>query len=925
MKNAKLPYLTYALMLLPAANCLTPALAEDDLKPVTSVEGITEYHLDNGLQVLLFPDSSKQTVTVNVTYLVGSRHEGRGETGMAHLLEHMVFKGTPDHPDIWKALQDHGARFNGTTWVDRTNYYETLPTTEPGNLEWALRMEADRMVNSNIFGEVLQKEFSVVRNEFEMGENSPINILIERITSAAYIWHNYGKSTIGSKSDIERVPVENLKAFYKKYYQPDNATLVVAGDFKPAEALRLIQKHFGAIPRPQRKLADTYTIEPVQDGARFVELRRVGDLAACGSVYHVCAASHPDFAALDVIENILTDEPSGRLYKALIESGMAASVFGYAFGYKEPGIVLNMAVVRKEDPVGPVMKKINGIVEGLSADPITDEEVKRAKNSLLKDIELAMKSSGRIGVELSEWVAAGDWRLFFLHRDRLEKVTTEQVRRVAAHYFKESNRTAGIYYPTVMDNIDRVEVPDTPNVLALVRDYEGREALSEGEEFEATPENIESRVTRKTLPNGAKLAWLRKETRGDAVRAVMTLRFGTEKDIQGRQDTIDLIPQMVMRGTKNHTYQQIQDKLDELKASVSVYGGGMFRAGYGAVNVSIKTDHDHLPAVIKLVGEILTQPTFPTSEFDIVKKENLAGLENQLSEPQPLAMVSIMRRLNPWPSDNVRYVPTIAESIERLKAVEVDDLREFHKKYYGASNACITVVGDFDEAKVTKAIEEAVGKWKSPKPFKRIESIFRGDVKGSDDIIQTPDKKMAMVACGLNVKMSDQSPDYTAMHLANYVLGASAKSRLLERMRQKEGLSYGAGSYFNANSHDESAVLFGMGICAPDNAKKAFGCLVEEISILVRDGVGVEELADAKASFALQVKNQLANDRTVARILNQGLYLKRTMMDKKELYDKIAALTPAKIQKALKKHVALDRLVTVKAGDLKTDSLETSD
>src|SRR5262245_4811306 len=208
--------------------CLAaPAFAEgaDALQKVTSVEGITEYRLANGMHVLLFPDASRPLVTVNMTILVGSRHEGYGETSMAHLLEHMLFKGCPQFPNVPKALRDHGADFNGTTWVDRTNYFETMPASDE-NLEFGLQLEADRLVNSYVKREDLISEMTVVRNEFEMGENNPEYILSQRITASAYEWHNYGKSTIGNRSDIERVPIDALKASYKKYYQPDNALLI---------------------------------------------------------------------------------------------------------------------------------------------------------------------------------------------------------------------------------------------------------------------------------------------------------------------------------------------------------------------------------------------------------------------------------------------------------------------------------------------------------------------------------------------------------------------------------------------------------------------------------------------------------------------------------------------------------------------------
>src|SRR6516162_9444972 len=251
---------------------------------VITVEGITEYRLDNGLRVLLFPDPTRPKVTVNLTVLVGSRHEGYGETGMAHLLEHMVFKGTPTHPDIPGAMKERGAQFNGTTSYDRTNYFETLTATDD-NLEFAIRLEADRMVNSPIKAEDLATEFSVVRNEFEMGENSPQNILSQRMAAVAFEWHNYGKSTMGNRSDIERVPIEKLQTFYRKYYQPDNALVIVAGNFKEAKA---------------------------------VVLRRVGTVGAVGAVYHIPAAAHPDCAPLDVLTHILTSQPSGRLYEELV-------------------------------------------------------------------------------------------------------------------------------------------------------------------------------------------------------------------------------------------------------------------------------------------------------------------------------------------------------------------------------------------------------------------------------------------------------------------------------------------------------------------------------------------------------------------------------------------------------------------------------
>ena len=347
--------------------------------------------------------------------------------------------------------------------------------------------------------------------------------------------------------------------------------------------------------------------------------------------------------------------------------------------------------------------------------------------------------------------------------------------------------------------------------------------------------------------------------------------------------------------------------------------GGDSRNG-GSVGVRIRTDRDHLAETIELVAEILQHPTFPADQFEIVKKENLAGIERQLSQPTALGFNSIMRRLSPWPSDDVRYRPTFPEMIERVKAVQLDTLKQIHGKFLGASYAQLTVVGDFDENQIREVTERLLGSWKSPKPFQRIVQKFRGDVKGSDDVIETPDKKMGMVACALNIELRDDDPDYPAMHLTHYVFGASAKSRLLNRLRHKEGLSYGAGAMFSAHSQDRDGMLAGYAICASENAHKAYDSLLDEFGILLREGIGGTELAEAKKSFALKVKTQLANDSAVVGMINNGLYLGRTMDYYKDLYEKIDQLTSSQIQSALKKHLNLQRLVKVKAGDLQASA-----
>lgn len=465
-----------------------------DVMKITEIEGISEYVLENGVRVLLFPDPGKEVVTVNMTVFVGSRHEGYGEAGMAHLLEHMLFKGTPGHPDVPKVLKDRGARMNGTTWMDRTNYYETLPATGD-NLEFAIRLEADRLVNSNIRGEDLASEMTVVRNEFESGENSPFRVMMQRMQAAAYEWHNYGRTTIGNRSDIERVPVVKLRQFYRKFYRPDNVMVIVAGKFDPGEALEHLNKYFGAIKSPEQPIDQTYTVEPAQDGERTVVVRRVGEVQLVGNAYHIPSGSHPDYAAAKALVYILGDEPSGRLYRNLVETETATNVYSLSYAFTEPGLFMAIVEVPAAGSIEQARMKLIDVMENSFAEePITDQELQRAVQQILKQRELESADTDKTAVSLSDWAAQGDWRLYFLYRDSIEKLTRDHVQEVAEKYFVRNNRTVGLFIPA--DQAERVEIPESPNLAELLKDYKGREAVAAGEQIDPSPLAIEARTER---------------------------------------------------------------------------------------------------------------------------------------------------------------------------------------------------------------------------------------------------------------------------------------------------------------------------------------------------------------------------------------------------------------------------------------------
>jgi len=868
---------------------------------IASVEGIAEYRLANGLKVLLFPDASQDTITVNVTYLVGSRHEGYGESGMAHLLEHMLFKGTPRHADIKSELQRYGAHFNGSTSFDRTNYYESFAANEK-NLDWALELEADRMVNSNVAKKDLDSEMTVVRNEFEAGENSPQGVLRERMAATAYLWHNYGRAIIGARSDIENVPIGRLQAFYRNYYQPDNAVLLVSGRFDEADALRRVERHFGKTPRPKRALLPTYTAEPTQDGERSVTLRRAGEVQLVSALYHLPPGSHADFAAADMLVAALTKVPGGRLHRALVESGRASGVFGGDRQLHDAGYGYFGARLRKDLPIEAARAALIATLEGIAAEPLTDDEVERARTQLLNDVDQVLANPRELGIALSEFIALGDWRLFFLYRDGLRKAKREDVQRVATRYLKTSNRTLGMFLPTPQP--DRAEIPPAPDVAALVRDYKGVASVAAGETFDPAPANIDARTSVRELSGGMRLALLPKRTRGSTVVAQLNLRWGDEQSKTGRSAACSLASAMLMRGTKRHTREQLRDEFDRLQASVSVGGEG----------ASIETRRPNLPAVLRLVAEVLREPAFPANEFEQLKRSALTSVENQKSEPGTLAGLELGRHLDPYPPEHWLYTPTLEERIERYQAVGIEDLRRCHQEFYGASDSELAVVGDFDANEIGSLAQELFGGWKSPRPFARIPRRHH-DAPPINRNLDTPDKANAVFRAGLNLRLRDDDPDYPALALGNYLLGGSSDARLSRRIREQEGLSYSVRSWLSAGSIDAVGEFGLSAIYAPQNRARIETQILDVLQQARGAGFSAEEVAAARIGYLELRKLNRTQDEALAGQLAGNLYLGRRFAWDADFEARVAALTPQQVQDALKKYLDPAKLSIVKAGD----------
>lgn len=881
----------------------------DAPKFISNTEGVKEYSLNNGMRVLLLADASQSNMVVNIVYNVGSKDEGYGEKGMAHLLEHMLFKSTKNLGDIKKQLSDKGGQANGTTWFDRTNYYEIFPSNDE-NLKWSLQMEADRMINATILQTDLDKEFSVVRNEFEIGENNPTRVMIQNVFSNGYTWHNYGNSTIGSKEDIERVKSPTLRKFYEKYYQPDNATLIIAGKFDEKNALKYITDYFSVLKKPERNLGGTYTVEPAQNGEKYFEIKRNNDQQIIAAGYHTSAFADKDFAALSALYEILTSDPSGYLYKNLVETQKVSSIWTFSPVVRDPGMVYFNFDVPKDKNLDETTSLIRTELDKVSSIKFSQDDLKRAKAKLIKGIENERNNTIDFAINLTEIVGAGNYKLGFLYRDNVENLKLEDINRVAQKYFKNNNRTIGVFRPS--SNEERVfpsEFRDQ-QIADLVKDYKGKALEKEPAPFEASIANVKKNLTEGKLSNGMKYGLINKELKGDKIQGTFRFRIGNEKDLEGKESIGSMTASLLKAGTKTKTKEQIQDELDQMKSSVGAYVYGQ------NLIISIDTYKQYYPKVMAILQDMLTNATFPENELTKTITETNTWLEGQLKDPNAIANNELQRLAAPYPKTSIFYVASLQEQIDDNKKVTKAQVEDFYKNIMGASDGVGTLIGSIDAKTASSELEKTFGKFTAKSKFTEVKPTFF-ETKKQDKNIITPDKENAVALGTSSFKMTQDHPDYAPLVMANEILGSGGflSARLPMRLREKDGISYGVGSYLNIPVSNDVSSWNYYAYLNPTKRDAVEVAIKEEVSKAIASGFTQQELDSNKKSYANERTTSLGTDNTLINLVNTQLLFGRSLDKYDEQNAKIQNLKLSEVNAALKKYLSENNVISVFAGD----------
>ncbi|MBI1831616.1 MAG: insulinase family protein [Planctomycetes bacterium] len=606
-----------------------------------------------------------------------------------------------------------------------------------------------------------------------------------------------------------------------------------------------------------------------------------------------------------MLSHILTNDPSGRLYEALVKTKKAVAVHSEAAAWHDPGMLFIVAVVpsdgSREGVRDLLLEVVEKTMEGVSA-----AEVERARRSLLSQREQTAAQTAAVAMELSEWAAQGDWRFYFLNRDRLENVPAADVKTVASKYLKANNRTVGLFIPT--KQAERIAVPATPDYKALVSGYKGRETAAKAATFDPSPENIEKSTTWTALPSGLKVALLPKKTNGDMVTIVLNLNYGDAESLKGFDAACALMPRLLVRGTKKMTFQQINDELNKCKSGLVGSGNA------GVVSFQVEAKRQHLPAVLEILRQMLREPALSASELELFSANMLTYMEAARKDPASQATQALSRRLSRFPKGDIRYEPTLDEGVEMFKNVTLEQVQTLYREYLGAEHGELAIVGDFDAGETLKAFSTMLGDWKASKPYARLDTSVECPFKAVREVIEIADKDNANYNAGLMFAMDSKHPDWAALAMANRIFGGGPTSRLFQRLREKEGLCYNVSSSFSASSMEKRASLFISAIANPANMPKTEKYIMEELVRFWKDGVTKDELDRELASFIQQQSVLLAADGSLASTLTASLYTGRKVTEFLEL-GRFKALTPEALHEAFRRHIDPAQLVVVVAGD----------
>ena len=862
--------------------------------------GIKEYKMtSNNLRVLLKKDKSAPVATFMVTYEVGSRNEAIGYTGSTHLLEHLMFKGsrkfnTTKGNSVFQTLQSLGARMNATTWLDRTNYFAVLPSE---HLESLIEIEADRMRNAWIKEEDRQSEMTVVRNEFERGQNSPSGVLDEHIWATAYHAHPYHHSTIGWKEDIENVSIERLKEFYDTFYWPNNATAIAIGDFEEKDALAMIKKHFGKIRKSTKPIPEVYTAEPEQEGIRTVTLKRAGQQGIVGVAHKTPSATNKDAAAFMVLSSILSSGKNSRFYKNITDKGLTTSIYIWDSLFKDPGLFTVYANLSPDVKHKTVESLIIQEYEKIKTDGVTEAEVKKAQAQLVAAMKFSQDGSYAIASGLNEAIASGDWTLYTTYSEKIKNVTKEDVQRVVVEYFKEDLSTIGYFIPKNKGSQGERAITSAKELEKIKKKY-----ITGVEE-----ESLSSKIVQSEPISGVRLFSLE---RGSGVVTMQGSFLGGDVYSNENRRVSDMVASMLDQGTKNMSKFEISEKLESVGARLNFFNG-QARVGFSGKFLEEDTE-----MVFEIMADQIKNPLFSEQELEKVKKRAIAGYKRSKESTRGNAMNNMLEAF--YGKDHQNSPTNPDQAIEDIKKITAQNLEEYHSKNYGTGSMVIVVVGDIKHQELEKMVKESFGGWKkSPLNTKQEERV--ASKKAGKVYLTMQDKTSTDFLVGTALEIDRYHPDYLPLYLGTHTLGGNFSARLMQTVRVKEGLTYGINSSLSGFGNGNDGYWMVGGTFAPQLLSKGESSTLREVKLWLEKGITQKELDVTKSTLTGGFQVGFDTTGGLASGILSAVVTHNSLEYLDSYPEQVKKITLDQVNEAIKKYITLDGLYRVAAGSIDQD------
>lgn len=884
--------------------------------PSLAADGqIRETVLPNGLKVITKEVHASPVVAFNIWYRVGSRNEQLGKTGMSHLLEHMQFKGTKTlkKGEIDRLIETNGGIQNAATWKDFTYYWEVLSSDK---LDLAMRIEADRMVNSLIDPKEFNAEKVVVLSEQEGNDNEPDRLMDYELYSTAFKAHPYQWPTIGWRHDLESITRDELYRYYRTYYQPNNATIVIVGDFDTEKALALVRKYFGSIPRgPQ--IPKLTAQEPEQLGERRAVIRKQGAAERILIGYHIPAVGHPDIYALDVLEIILGRGTSSRLYRALIDTQLATDAWAYSGTSGSPDLFRLGATARDGVKIRDVEKALLAEVERVKNEQVTDDELQKALNQLEASFIYEKDSVTDQAETIGYFETIHSWRFIETYLDKARRVTKADVQRVARKYLTERNRTVVTFIPEEPVTSARHSTPTAQperRYYAAYKSYDVAPRVASPSMPKSTVVSTSgSRIkpTRVTLSNGITI--IVHENRSNPTISVQgSLNAGAMLEPEGKNGLAALTAALLQKGTATRSADDIARQKDFTAISLNT-GADTESASFSGRTLSKNFD-----LFLDLLSDVLRNPTFPQAEFDKAKMRMFSGIKQQQDDPTSLAFRAFYGSI--YPKGHPYHRLSVEESLAEVSSITRDDVLAFYGQHYAPQSMVIVIVGDVDTGAAIEKIRRYFGDWKpTDAPAKRPEIPTVPLPSGiSKKVIYMPDKAQVDVVFGYPGGLKRSDPDFYTVTIMNYILGGGGalSSRMGDIIRDEMGLVYSVYSVFDAGLGAGPFYTY-LGT-NPKNVDKAIKTALDQIVTMKEKGATQAEVKDAidfiTGSFPAR---RLVDNSSIAQTLHSA-EIYGLGMDYIEKYSSLyRAVTLEKVNAAAKKYLHPDRYSLVIAGPYK--------